>query len=334
MSNYTFTYCSPDSPDFVEFPKELYPTGSPRFIHGHEPTSTYLKGCYLLKDEAKTLGRFALYDNPLLEIEGKPCATVGSFECVKDEKIARILLNQASELAKQMGKAFLIGPMEGSTWNDYRFSDSNSERNFFMEPFHHAYYSDLFTSAGFNTLAKYVTFIDEVLPDFEGDIKFLEERFRNIGFKLRNLDMDHLEEDLYKMAVFSNHVFKDNKLFTPINSSDFIDKYRSKVKYLDPELILILENTNNEVEAILFAIPDHLDPENKTLIVKSLARRKDSPFKGVSAFLGVELYQIARKKGYERVIHAFMNDENSSVVVSKRFTGRLYKSYSLFYKTL
>jgi hypothetical protein len=64
--------------------------------------------------------------------------------------------------------------------------------------------------------------------------------------------------------------------------------------------------------------------------VKSLARRPDSPFRGIGSFLSDKTYEVVERQGYKKVIHAFMITENRSVEMSKGFAGNVYKTYTLF----
>lgn len=337
MEKYHFIFSLPGTSEFEEFmdfPSTIYPKESPRFILGNDPVSTDLKGCYVLKKGEKAVGRFAIYDNQELKYNGKSCAAIGSFECINDISVAQKLIDFATDLALQMGKTFLIGPMEGSTWNNYRFSDINDVANFFMEPFHHEYYPDLFRKCGFEILAKYFSNLDQELPALKDKVQAFEKKYTPTGFHLRTLNMTDLEQDLGRIADFSNDAFSDNFLFTPIKREEFVKKYSAYTSYMDPHLILLVEDSDNQLQALIFTVPDHMDPEGKTLIVKTLARKKNSPFKGIGTYLGSKVYEIARNAGYNKVIHALMIEDNNSVSVSKNFTGSTYKTYTLFCKKI
>lgn len=318
-------------PLFEGLPKQLYPEDSQRFVLGNDPVlSDDLNACFILLEKENVLARCAVYENQELHVEGKTVCTVGSFECVDDVEVAEALLNHVKERAKQRGFEKIIGPMEGSTWNNYRFSDHNEHPNFFMEPYHHDYYGKLWQACGFESVADYISNLDNQMTSDADRIATFEKMFSSQGAQFRSIDLENLEEDLKKLARFNNDAFQDNYLFTPIEEDAFVAKYLQLKKYFDPELIWIVEDASGEIHAISFSIPDYLDPSGKSLIIKSLARKKDTPMKGIGAYLIAKTYYIAQQRKFEKVIHALMIHDNHSVAISNKYEGGNYKSYTLY----
>lgn len=315
---------------FTDFVKELYTPDSQRFLRGNDPVRTFLEGCYLLVKDGRPVGRFAVYENPQLKYDDQVACCIGSYECVNDLEISQRLLSEAVKRAKELGYSYLLGPMEGSTWNNYRFSDHNDFPNFFMEPYHHAYYANQFKAFGFSVIGEYVSNIDEEVLVPNKDIDSFEEYYKARGAQFRFLRMDDLENDLRKIAHFSNDAFQHNFLFTPIDEEDFVKKYLSIKDYFDPALVMIVEDEHNEIEALSFSIKDYNESRGKSLIIKSLARRNDSKLRGIGAYLIQKTYQLARDNGYDNVIHAMMIKDNASKKISENYHGADYKSYSLF----
>jgi hypothetical protein len=318
-------------PLFEGFPKHLYPEDSQRFILGHDPVlSDDLNACFLLLEGSEVLARCAVYENEALQVENKSVCTVGSFECIDDEEVAKALLDHVKVRAKQRGFEKIIGPMEGSTWNNYRFSDHNDSPNFFMEPYHHAYYGKLWQACGFESVANYISNLDDQMTSDAERISKFEELFTSQGAQFRSIDLENLEADLKKLARFNNDAFQDNFLFTPIEEGAFVTKYLQLKKYFDPELIWIVEDASGEIQAISFSIPNYLDPSGKSLIIKSLARKKNTPMKGIGAYLIAKTYYIAQQRNFEKMIHALMIHDNHSVAISNKYEGGNYKSYTLY----
>ncbi len=315
---------------FEEVPKQLYPENSQRFVFGNEPLPEFLEGCYVLLQNDKPTGRFAFYENPQLQYKGTRACTIGSFECLNSKESSHYLLNHALKLARAKGYSYIIGPMEGSTWNNYRFSLHNNYPNFFMEPYHHDYYPSLFEEFGFKQMASYRSNSDNELDYDAADIDAFEQAYKQKGAIFRHLSLDDFETELVKIAQFNNAAFSENFLFTPISEKVFVEKYSRYKPYLNPDLIWIVEDQNNQIQALSFSINDHFNTEHKTLIVKTLARRKESPFKGIGGYLAQKTYQLANEMGYEQVIHALMIDTNASVGLSEKYKTTAFKSYALY----
>ncbi len=337
IGNWTFIATLPGQKEYTLFEeviKNIYSEGSPRFVLGHEPSSEYLVVCYILLLDDKPIGRYAFYDNPSLINNGQKLACIGSYECMNSEEASRILLEHAIQEANKQSYEELIGPMEGSTWQSYRFSEHNDQPNFFMEPYHHAYYNQQFLNAGFRPIARYFSNLDKQLNFDENELAAMETSYLRDGATIRKLDIHRLSEDLTAIAKLSIDGFSQNFLYSPISIDDFVNKYEGFSSYFDPELVWIIEDKDQRINAFIFAIKDFFDPSNKTVIIKSMVRLKDSPFKAVGKFLSAKINLIAKQKGYGKVIHALMIEDNASRKISEKMDIEHFKSYVLYAKNI
>lgn len=315
---------------FEQLPAKLYDAASLRFKLGNDPVSTHLEDCYLMLKDNEPVGRFAFYENPELKHENEVAACIGSYECIEDQKTSEKLIQHARQIAKNKGYAWLIGPMEGSTWNNYRFSKHNQHHNFFMEPYHHIYYNQQFQNAGFVEIADYYSNRDQTLDCDNEKLNKFEKYYLDKGAVFRNLNMNDFKSDLEKIARFSLDGFSNNFLYTPISVEEFVGKYEKLEHFFDPNLVWIVENQEGEMQAFIFAIKDHMDPTNETLIIKSMARKQSTPFRGVGSYLAGKVNRMAKELGFKRVIHALMIRDNASMRISEKYAGDEYKSYALY----
>jgi len=327
----------PGEPNFDLFdtlPTKLYPENSPRFQLGFDPVDVYLSGCYVLKINGDTVGRFALYENPFLFFKGEKAASIGSYECIEDIEVATEVLDYAVELSREKGYKYLIGPMEGATWNNYRFTDDFKEGPFFMEPYHKSYYPEQFQNNGFEVIAQYFSNLDDKLYYDDREINQMQDQFTEAGLTIRNLHLNELKSELTRIAAFCNTAFADNFLFTPISLDAFLNKYMNLKDYFDPTLFLIVENDQNDIVGLFFPIKDFNDETGKRFILKTMARSKALPLSGMVRFLGQKTIKKAIEYGFSEVIHAFILKTNVSVEISGKFMGKPYKTYSLYGKKL
>lgn len=316
--------------EFEALVQTLYPADSPRFKLGHDPSPQHLEGLYLLFKEDIPVGRFAFYENPHLRLNDERVACIGSYECVEDPEVSQELLRRAKALAKEKSYSTLTGPMEGSTWNSYRFSLHNEVPNFFMEPYHHTYYNQQFEAFGFKPLADYFSAIvqsEEI--DFTRLLE-LEKRFQKQGAQIQSIDPGNFSRELEEMAQLSLAGFAANFLYSPIAVADFVRKYAAIKTYMDPDLILTARNRVGELEAFIFCIPDLADPKRETIIIKSMVRKPGTPFKGIGSYLSLKVMQLAKEKGFKRVIHAMMISNNASLQISRKTKAKVFKEYRLY----
>jgi hypothetical protein len=140
-------------------------------------------------------------------------------ECIYDQTTVDFIAEELRRLANENNKDLVLGPMEGSTWSNYRFSDNNDHPSFFMEPYHHAYYPKLIETSGFKPFAHYVSNLDTQLNYNKQRIVEFETTLEDAGAFIRSLDMEDLEADLTRIGEFCNDAFATNVLFTPIDPS-------------------------------------------------------------------------------------------------------------------
>ena len=332
MTEVTFKKTLPGTKDYKSFEQiveQLYDKDSPRHVLGHEPSTQHLEGCYIALQNEKTVGRFAVYINPNLRYKGTLAACIGSYECIADMTISKQLIDKAKQIARSKGCSWLIGPMEGSTWQSYRFSNSPTEKPFFMEPYHHQYYNEQFEYAGLYPIAHYHSNLDSKIYTDETTIKQYESSFESKGIRVRSINMKNLENELYKIGQLSNKGFKDNFLFTPMPPSLFTKKYLSLQNHINPELICLLEQ-NEKIIAFVFAIEDYLDTTASTMIIKSVVKDPNVDLPELGRYLSAKINRIALDNQYNQTIHALMINDNVSKKISGNMSAKSYKTYSLY----
>lgn len=313
--------------------KEMYAeTVWPIKLRESIPT-LHLDSLWLVYKAEKVVARISVYENKELSYQGLKTFCLGHYECVNDATIARFLLEEATRYCHQKGAECIVGPMNGSTWENYRFALSN-DTIFFLEPLQKDYYASQWQQNGFEPIATYHSHLDTDLNYNETILQAVTQRLHAGNMTLRKLDKHRFKEELTSIFVICNHVFQDNFLYSPITEEAFVQKYLPLKPYLDADLCWLVSTDNQEVAGLLFAIPDHLDTSGKTVIVKTLCRLPGGKYQSVIPALGNQFVKTAREKGYQRVIHAFMHQRNASIHVSDRFSGKGFKEYVLFGKKL
>lgn len=319
---------------FKNFPAEIYPADSIRFKLPENINHEYLESCYVLTVDGKPKARAALYTNPHLRYKDKKSFCAGNYESVDDVLLADALLNYISSRAKLLGAEYLVGPMNGSTWDNYRFSTHHNSPNFFLEPYHHLYYNKLFMHNGFDPIAGYFSSIDKQLRFDLPEIMEREKQLVEAGMTLRNINLDNFEHELRKMFEFNELAFKTNFLYTPISWETFHKKYTEAAKYINPEFVIIAEDDAKNTIGFFFCVDDLFNRNEKSLIVKSIARHPDKKWKGLGHVLGNEITKRASRNGYKSMVHAFISEQGTSVKISQSYLGEIYKNYSLYGKEI
>ena len=298
-----------------------------------EVINEHLFSCHVLLDEGVPVGRFGIYKNDALVYNDEPAVCIGAYACIDDDFVASKLLSYALEVCKELGFSNVIGPMNGSTWNRYRFKTTANQNSFFLDVNNPQYYNKQFEAAGFSSIGSYVSNIDENLKFDPAQLEKFKGHYEKKGAVIRNLNINKLEGELSRLADFCNVAFANNFLFTPIALEQFVKNYLQLGSLMDPKFVWIVENADEEIHAVCFAIKDVTDRAGKTMIIKTIGARPGSPFKGIATYLCRNLMKYASELGYDKLVHALMIEDNLSVKASQKY-GDIFCEYTLYGKSL
>ncbi len=176
-----------DASRFIQFPVKLYAESKNYIrplnkeisdIFNPEKNSYFKNGeCirWLLLKENKVIGRIAAF---VLLADAKdsnegPSGGVGFFECIDDEKAAKILFDASKDWLKARGAEYMDGPINFGArdkWWGLLTKGYDLEPNYQCN-YNFPYYRQLFEKYGFQTYFEYYTFVrpikDDVSPRLE-----------------------------------------------------------------------------------------------------------------------------------------------------------------------
>lgn len=335
--DFTLIKTLPGEPDFLLFESildRIYPPLSSTSKKKEIINPDYLHAAYVLMSQDKAVARCCLYHNPLLRYQGDSACCIGNFESIDNADCSGELLRLVAKEAQALGSSFVIGPMNGSTWNNYRLGLNPEMPAFFLEPDAPAYYPDLFLKAGFQPIARYVSHKDEIRRNG----RFSTEKYQEPSWKntlhFRELDLENYEVELKKLYRFCMQSFIRNFLFTPISEDTFMMNYLRLKPYLDARYIILAEDADNNLVGLVFCVPNHYDTVRRGLIVKTIARNPLADYKGLGSALAGMIETRAISGDYDYLIHALMLDSNVSRQISEQFSGTAWKEYALYGKTI
>jgi len=286
-----------------------------------------------VREGGQALAKAALYLNPDVVYLSYKVGLVGAYAATEDFAACKLLFETVEELARHLGLDMLLGPMNGSTWEDYRFVDDPGRAPFLMEKIHPTYYSQQWQSCGFEAIARYYSSESFQLQVHDDAVLTTEKRLQEEGVQIRPIDLASYEEELRGIHPFLSHAFSTNFLYSPIGEQAFVDKYLPIKNFLQSDFVLIAEH-RGKVVGVFLCVADVLDKTEKTLIIKTIARDPAPVYSGLGHVMAAQVYRQAYEQQFTRIIHAFLKEEGTSTPISQHFYGLPFKTYSLYGKVL
>ncbi|MGZ5243503.1 MAG: hypothetical protein ACXWDO_00185 [Bacteroidia bacterium] len=316
---------------FSSLKKQLYTPQEQVKLSAADPFKhPYFYKAYVLLADAKPVAHAVIYNNPFLMFEGQKAMCLGNYECEDNPEFSKAILQHLLHVAKQIGVTYLIGPMNGSTWDAYRFNDQPKKGSFFLEPYNKDYYNEQFIQTKFHNIGSYFSAIDEEMNYENAALLKRENDLTELGVVFRNIDTGKYEDELKKVYELCLESFADNFLYTPISWEDFRLKYFSALPYIEKDFILLAEDSDAQLVGFIFCLPNLFNKEKKQLIIKTVARKKGRNYRGLGDILSQKITLHAKTLGYTGIIHALMFSDNHSLNISKKHSAKIFKTYSLY----
>ena len=250
---------------------------------------------------------------------GYTTACLGDFKA-QDLAQGKALVAALLDHLRGLDIEYLIGPMNGNTWHSYRVAVGSAHiPPFLMEPQNPAFYPTIFEQTGFDVIGRYCSGLAD-LSTISAETYMPEDLY------IRTFNPDDAACDLEKIYHLSLQAFSGNFLYTGLEKSEFMSLYQPLLAHMNPDFVLMTEDSDGDLQGFLFAIPNFaqgVSPDQ--IIVKTYASLK----KGVGRLMIDHLHAKARDAGFRSVIHALMHDDNVSRQRSLKY-GVLFREYYLY----
>jgi hypothetical protein len=279
-----------------------------------------------------TVGRIALFLNPNIKIEGKLTMCFGCYECIDSPSTSSAIFEEAYKIAHALKVTYILGPMNGTTWFDYRYAE-NYTHLFAGEIYHHPYYTNHLKAEGFLMQLTYISNLDDSLLRTKNRFKQYVDDTLIHSITIRQINIGKLNCELKNIYKLTMSAFKEAPLFSPIEEAVFVEKYHKLISTMDPRYILISEDKEKNLIGYLLSYPDPYAFPTKRLIVKTNAKTPYSHF-GLGSYQLIKIIEVALENEFTEMVHAFMYEENLSNIKSSRHVNICKNKYHLFTKSI
>ena len=281
------------------------------------------------------------HDRP--DYNGRKTSYIGNVNIhEKYRKNEEQLFNKVFEELKKEGIEIIIGPLNGTTWNTYRYvTEKGSRKQFLLEPWNEDYSVSLFEKLDFKHLAGYISTVMEGMnSDGRKNLNKKIEKLKKFDYykdiKVESAENKDLMAVLNKVYDLTVEAFKNNFLYSELEREIFLKMYLSYEDKIIKKFFKMLY-LRDELIGYVFGIPDYTELGYKgkidTIILKTIAVSPEYNGKGMGYILINSLVEEAEKEEYENVIYALMHESNVSKNIGL-LLGNVLRRYTLFIKEL
>lgn len=275
---------------------------------------------------ARGRARVAAIVNPrLVDEDGKPIGLLGFYESLDDEAASTAVLHAAAEWLRERGATIVRGPINYSTWNDYRLTTEATEPGWFAgEPYHPSYYPRLWAAAGFAVATRYGSY-------WLGDLAAVCARFapkiaraRASGVELRALRAGDLPS-LYQLAIAG---FRGAYMYSPIEPDEFAAIYSADRAADVAGTSFVAVDEGRPLGFVYTYVADL--PRGRAGVVKTIVVAPEARDRGVYHGLLATALQAFLDQGVTRALGALMHAEGEPALMGWCRPENLFKQYVLY----
>jgi len=297
----------------------------------------------IFTDENNNIGGSLYLWNNRPDYNGRKTSYIGNVNIhEKYRKDEEQLFNKIFEELKKEGIETIIGPLNGTTWNTYRYvTEKGNGRPFLLEPWNEDYSVSLFEKLDFKHLAGYISTVMEGMnsngrKNLNKKIEKLKKFDYYKDIKVESAENKDLLTVLNKVYDLTVEAFKNNFLYSELEREIFLKMYMSYEDKIIKKFFKMLY-LGDELIGYVFGIPDYAELGYKgkidTIILKTIAVSPIYNGKGMGYILINSLVEEAEKEGYENIIYALMHESNVSKNIGL-LLGNMLRKYTLFIKEL
>jgi hypothetical protein len=313
--------------------------------------------------------RLAGFYNPSLNIDDQNCAFFGYFDCEDDLDACAELFADLEAWARAKGAKKLFGPINFSTFNDYRLRVDNFDKAPFPnEPYNKPWYPRILENLGFSVRHYYSSAFQsdtQAQADEVGGLYHAYEKKFAGTLTFQPLTAQRWLDRLDDFYPLINQMFAESFAFSQIDQSTFRAVLgESTARKLCPKTSVLVTDQDDKVAGFFLCYPDysplirqdadmassgaspsitaaqldyqkhfHLLPEDRQMIAKSGGVAPQ--YRSIKLFSAMcACISITSAPLYQRSVAATVRDNNLSLNFASRHCARSTTRYALFEKAL
>lgn len=274
----------------------------------------------------------AIVNPRLVDAGGAPIGLIGFFDSFDDLEPASAVLDAACDHLRARGCAIARGPINFSTWHDYRFVVQDEAPGVWVpgEPYHRAYYPRLWSEHGFEIGGNYST---NWIPDAQANIDRMApgaETFAANDLRIRTLAGP---SDFAALFELSRIGFADAWMYSPIEPAEFAAIYTPEQVASAAAGAYLAITPDDEPIGFFYTTTAVTDSDEPIAVAKTIAVRHDYRNRGVYHALFRNWFVERQAAGCDRYIAALIHIDGAPAGMGWH-TGPIVRKYAVYERAL
>ncbi len=283
------------------------------FLHNSAPVNPFLKfgqwvGVLIFDHDIPIAHACIVHDSRLPDM-----VSVGYVDIYLSTAITP-LYEAIKLVAHDMGVSTVRGPVNFSTWQDFRFITSNSDTPpFFLEPYANSVTNKFWETYCIHSLVLYHSLVQDVVHS--GFARF-GARYDDLvckGFSFKKIIHEEARNAATSLHTVALNSFAKTDAFTQISFEEF--SYLYEVAFAQPNLysIFVAVDSFGTIIGFLVCVLDIYSDTEKRLVFKSIAVHSDYRKIGIASGLFFAAEKYAHEQGCTKYVYATMQIGNQEI---------------------
>lgn len=277
---------------------------------------------------------------PRHSVTGQKAAFFGFWETINNLSCNQQLFSALHAWAKQYGITQLYGPINFSTFGQYRLRLNQFEKTPFAgEPYNPPYYATLLEQAGFSVKHRYTSTFTDAGEAADNWAKHYRKMGKlpvpDITFQLLTTAVWIREQR--RLYEFIDHLFGNSFAYTPLTWCEFQQRCGEDfIRRFCPHSSLLAQTADGEIAGLSIMLPVCSAGKVEANLCKTVAIHPRYRRTGVLSRLCNHFFQYTSQH-YPCIGGAMMRDDNASLIMSRsllRGAEQHYHYYALYGKEL
>lgn len=257
---------------FIELPYRLYrddpiwvpPLRNEQWGQFDSARNPMLDHCaydlFLAVDGDQVVGRVSAFvDGLAVEAWGEPIGLFGSYECIDDARVSRLLLEAARDWLRERGMKAMRGPWSFASQEWGLVVEGFEPPPVILAPYNPPYHNDQLEGFGFGKVKDLLVYYVDAREGYQIPERYLtitdrvQERY---GVTVRSVDMSRFEQEVATIVAVSNASIIGNWGYYPVTDTEAHAIARDLKQIIDPTSVLIAEDANGRAIGFSIPIPD------------------------------------------------------------------------------